>query len=87
MRSILPEFTTSSPGRFSLAREKRPGTRLQNTVSNPELNRLLGTVGSVMTIGLSIESPFTNNNNTEQQQFIQLSNKLSLCYPQLAELF
>ena len=63
------------------------GRRLQNAVSNPELNRLLGTVGSVMTIGLSIESPFTNNNNTEQQQFIQLSNNLSLCYPQLAELF
>ena len=65
----------------------RLGTRLQNAVSNPELNRLLGTVGSVMTIGFSIESPFTNNNNTEQQQFIQLSNNLSLCYPQLAELF
>ena len=63
------------------------GRRLQNAVSNPELNRLLGTVGSVMTIGLSIESPFTNNNNTEQQQFIQLSNNLSLCYPQSAELF
>ena len=25
MRSILPESTISSPGRFSLAREKRPG--------------------------------------------------------------
>ena len=87
MRSILPECTTSSPGRFSLAREKRLGRRLENAVSNPELNRLLGTVGSVMTIGLSIESPFTNNNNTEQQKFIQLSNNLSLCYPQLAELF
>ena len=75
------------PRALSLAREKRLGRRLQNAVSNPELNRLLGTVGSVMTIGLSIESPFTNNNNTEQQQFIQLSNNLSLCYPQLAELF
>ena len=72
MRSILPECTTSSPGRFSLAREKGLGTRLQNAVSNPEFNRLLGTVGSVMTIGLSIESMYSINEQQQQQQFIQL---------------